>query len=169
MPRSQYCFFCSRIRSRDFDKTHYFLDIVIDERDFQEGFCDMVTSTIDLDISLERPVYLSDYNIRFDSRYDYYQEVYKPGKLLVCFTSILVRMYINYVLRCLFELDLTLRDERILVEEVILIASELMYEFFNSTNYLFFHEFFKLCCLEDLNLSCCYGILRQKVHYGPIS
>ena len=59
-------FFCSQIRSRDFGKTHYFLDIVINERDFQEGFCDMVTSAIDLDISLERPVYLSDYNIRFD-------------------------------------------------------------------------------------------------------
>ena len=145
--------------------TEHILDIVIDERNFQ-GFCNMITSTIDLNISLERQVYLSDYNIRFDSRCDYYQEVYKPG---VCFASILVRMYINYVLRCLFELDLTLRDERILVEEVILFASELMYEFFNSTSYLFFHEFFKLCCLEDLNLSCCYGILRQKVHYGPIS
>ena len=116
MPRSQYCFFSSRIRSRDFDKTHYFLDIVIDERDFQEGFCDMVTSTIDLDICLETPVYLSDYNIRFNSRCDYYQEVYIPGELLVCFTSMLVRMYINYFLRCLFELDLTLRDEIILVE-----------------------------------------------------
>ena len=141
MPRSQYCFFCSRIRSRDFDKTHYFLDIVIDERDFQEGFCDMVTSTIDLDICLETPVYLSDYNIRFDSRCDYYQEVYIPGELLVCFTSMLVRMYINYFLRCLFELDLTLRDERILVEEVYSFGSEFMYEFFNSTNYLFIMNF----------------------------
>ena len=117
------------------------MDIIIDERNFQEGFCDMVISTIDLDISLERPVYLSDYNIRFDSRYDYYQEVYKPGKLLVCFTSILVRMYINYVLRCLFELDLTLRDERILVEQVHSFASELIYELFNSTNYFFFMNF----------------------------
>ena len=40
-------FSCSRIRSRDFDKTHNFLDIVIDECDFQEDFCDMVTPTID--------------------------------------------------------------------------------------------------------------------------
>ena len=37
--------------------------------------------------------------------------------MLVWFTSISVRMYINYVLRCLFELDLTLRDERVLVEQ----------------------------------------------------
>ena len=75
---------------------HYFLDIVIDKRGFQEGFCYTVTSTIDLDISLERPVYLSDYNIRFDSQCDYYQDAYKPGELLVCFTSILVRMYILF-------------------------------------------------------------------------
>ena len=89
--------------------------------------------------------------------------------MLVCFTSILVRLYINYVLRCLFELDLALRDERILVEEVYSLASELMNEIFNSTNYLLFHEFFKLCCLGDFNFSCCCGILRQKVYYGPIS
>ena len=37
--------------------------------------------------------------------------------------------------------NLNLRDERILVEEVDSFASELMYEFFNSTNYLFFMDF----------------------------
>ena len=56
-------FFCSSIRSRDFDKISYFYDIIIDERDFEEGLCDMRTSTIDLDICLERPIYLSDLNL----------------------------------------------------------------------------------------------------------
>ena len=56
-------FFCSRIRSRDFNKISYFYDIIIDERDFEEGLCDMRTSTIDLDICLERPIYLSDLNL----------------------------------------------------------------------------------------------------------
>ena len=164
MPRSSYCFFCSRIRSRDFEKTSYFLDTVIDQRDFEENFCEMIGSLIELDISGERPVYFSDY-IEKDSQCDYYQKIYKPGNLLVCFTSVLVRLYVNYVLNCLFELDLTLRDERILVDEVYTFASDLMYELFN-TNYLFFYEVFNFCCSEDLNFNCCYAVLREKVHYG---
>ena len=83
-----------------------------------------------------------------DKQCDYYQEFHKEGELLVSFTIVLVRMLINYVLNCLLELDLTLRDERILVEEVYAFASDLIYEFFN-TNYLFFYELFYLCCSKD--------------------
>ena len=97
MPRSSYCFFCSRIRSRGFEKS---LDIVIDQCDFEENFCDIVASLTELDISVERPVYFSDF-IEKDSQCDYYQKIYKPGDLLVCFTSVLVRLYVNYVLVCL--------------------------------------------------------------------
>ena len=56
LPKSEYCFFCSNIRARDFEKPSYFLDIVIDERDSEEQFCDMANSLIELDISLLRPV-----------------------------------------------------------------------------------------------------------------
>ena len=83
-----------------------------------------------------------------DKQCDYCQEFHKEGELLVSFTIVLVRMLINYVLNCLLELDLTLRDERILVEEVYAFASDLIYEFFN-TNYLFFYELFYLCCSRD--------------------
>ena len=55
MPKSQYCFFRSRIRARDFDKASYLMDIVIDERDFEEEFCNMTTSCIELDITVENP------------------------------------------------------------------------------------------------------------------
>ena len=81
--------------------------------------------------------------------------------MLVSFSSVLVRIYVNYILNCLFELVLTLRNERILVEEVCTFASELMYKFFN-TNYHFLRELFNMCCSEDLNIGPCYGILRQK-------
>ena len=76
MPRSRYCFFCLLVKARDFEKISYFLDVVIDERDFQENFCDMVASTIGIDISVERPVYLAE-SIEKDSQCDYYQKVYK--------------------------------------------------------------------------------------------
>ena len=47
------------------------MDIVIHELNLEENFCDMVTSTIDIDISVQRPVYLSD-SIEKDSQCDYY-------------------------------------------------------------------------------------------------
>ena len=112
------------------------MDIVIDERDFEEEFCNMTTSCIELDITVENPTYLFG-SVRKNKRYDYYQEIHKEGELFVCFTSVLVRMYVNYVLNYLLELDLTLEDEKILLEQVYTFASDLMYEFLN-TNYLFF-------------------------------
>ena len=48
--------------------------------------------------------------------------------------------------------NLTLRDERILVEEVYSFASELMYEFLNSTNYLFFMNFLNCVAQRTWNV-----------------
>ena len=117
------------------------MDTVIDELDFEEQFCDMTSSSMELDISVEKPAYFPD-SIQKGKRCDYYQELHKEGELLVSFTSILVRMYVvNFVLNCLLELDLTLRDERILLDQVYTFTSDLMYEFL-STNYLFFMNFY---------------------------
>ena len=68
-----------------------------------------------------------------DKQCDYYQEFHKEGELLVSFTNVLLRMLINYVLNCLLELDLTLRDERILVEEVYTFGSliQIIFSFMN--------------------------------------
>ena len=154
LPESQYCFFCSRIRARNFEKPSYFLDIVIDEHDFEEQFCNMTTSLIELDISVERPVYFPD-SIRKDMRCDYYQEFHKEGELLVSFTSVLVRIYINYVLDCLLELDLTLRNERILMEGVYTPASDLMSEFFKK-HLIFFNLVFMnflICAFQRISIS----------------
>ena len=111
------------------------MDIVIDERDFEEEFRNMTTSCIELDITVENPPDLFG-SVRKNKRCDYYQEIPKEGELFVCFTSVSVRMYVDYVLNCLLELDLTLEDEKVLLEQVYAFASDLMYEFFN-TNYLF--------------------------------
>ena len=87
------------------------MDIAIAESDFEENFCDMVTSTISIDISVQRPVYSSD-SIEKDKQCDYYLKLYKPEELLVSFTSVLERMYVNYILNCLFELGLILNFSR---------------------------------------------------------
>ena len=72
---------------------------------------------------------------------DYYEEFDMPIDLLLAFTSVLVRMYVNYVLNCLFELDLTLVDQKKLIELVSKHGCGLMYEFFWETNYHFAYDF----------------------------
>ena len=59
----------------------------------------------------------------------------------MAFTSVLVRMYISYVLRCLLDIDLTLEDEKKLIDTVYTYGSDLMYKFFWETNYCFFISF----------------------------
>ena len=68
LPKSEYCFFLFTYK----DKRFYFLNIVIDEHDLEEQFCDMTTSLTELDISVERPVYFPD-SIKKDMPCDYYQ------------------------------------------------------------------------------------------------
>ena len=124
-----------------------FMDIIIDERDFEESFRVMVQGygLLDLDINETRVNYPK---WPFENEQcDYCEEFQKAIDLLLDFTSVLVRMYINFVRTCLMELDWTLRDEKIVIETVDKSASDIMYDFFGETNYLhFYHFLFLLFC-----------------------
>ena len=100
--------------------------------------CKMVSSWIDLDTHEERPVTL-DYP-KFNRKCDFHEEICTTRCLLEAFTSLLVRMYINYVLEYLLDLDLTLEDEKKLIYIVYAYASDLMYKFWDM-NYCFFMSF----------------------------
>ena len=70
----------------------------------------MVSSWIDLDTHEERPVTL-DYP-KFNRECGFHEEICTTRCLREAFTSLLVRMYINYVLEYLLDLDPTLEDEK---------------------------------------------------------
>ena len=113
---------------KNYETPSIFMDIVIDEHDFEEQFYLMAPSCIDLDIAEER---LNYPKVPLDDKQcDYYEEFDMPIDLLLAFTSVLVRMYVNYVLNCLFELDLTLVDQKKLIELVSKHGCGLMYDFF---------------------------------------
>ena len=101
---------------KNYETQIVFMDIVIDEHDFEEQFCLMAPSCIDLDITEERLNYPKP--PLDDKHCDYYEEFDMPIDLLLAFTSVLVRVYVNYVLNCLFELNLILVDENRLIELV---------------------------------------------------
>ena len=76
-------------------------------------------------------------------------------------------MYVNYVLNCLLELDLTLEDEKILLEQVYTFASDLMYEFLN-TNYLFFFINFLICAIQKISILVVVMVFQSKRHIMDI-
>ena len=63
----------------------------------------------------------------------------------------------------MLDLDLTVNDEKILIEDVYLSASSLMYDFFD-TNYRFFYDFFDVF-FEKYNSSYCYSLSKKKKHH----
>ena len=83
---------------------------------------------------------MNDPNYPFNQRTcDYYNELCHAQDLFVPFTSVLIRMYINYVSKYFSKFQFTLRDEKIVYDAIYLYASRLMHEFFDI-NHVFFYE-----------------------------
>ena len=116
MPKTKFSFYCSRVRMRNYEPPRLFLDIIVDQHVFEEEFCVMASSLNDLDVTEERSNYPKP--ALEDEQCDYYEQFDKPFDLYVAFSKLLVRLYLNFVLNCLFELDLTLADEKTLIQLV---------------------------------------------------
>ena len=70
-------------------------------------------------------------------------EVYaRPGHLYISFSSILDRVYINFIMEALSDLDRTLKDEEKLVRYVDNYASQILMDFWDC-NVFFFYNFYK--------------------------
>ena len=127
--RSNYCFYCSHIRARNFDFPSYFFDIVVDQQSFSSDFCRLTACAIvDLDTHQDRP-FLMDSPTYINEKCDYYQIFQTPQELMIGFTSILIQMYINFVSEALSELHVTLKDEDLMVSVIYEMRLKLMYNF----------------------------------------
>ena len=144
----------------------FFLDIIVDEHDFEEQLCVMASSLIDLNVTKERSNYPKP--SLEDEKCNYYEEFDKPVDLYVAFSSVMVRLYLNFVLNCLFELHLTLAFEKTLIQIVYMYACGIMYDFFGETNYLFAYDFLKNFP-EEYHLSHCYGISKDNNEMSEMS
>ena len=104
-------------------------------------------------------------NYSFNQRTcDYYKKLRHAQDLLVPFTSVLIRMYINYVSKSFSKFQFTLRDEKIVYDAIYLYESKLMHEFFDIS-YVFFYEFLNM--FEKFNRSHCLKINKLKKKFGP--
>ena len=119
----------------------YFVNIYLAPQDVEPDFTKMSAQVLDLDLSLDRTAYQVDQPLFpiASKQCDYHETFYNPSELFVQFTSVLVRLNVNFCLECMLELDLTVKDEKILIENIYVFASSLMYDIFD-TKYRFFYE-----------------------------
>ena len=83
--------------------------------------------------------------------------------LFVSFTSVLIRMDINYVSKYFSKFQFTLCDEKIMYDAIYYFASKLMCDFFDI-NYVFFYEFLNM--FDKFKRSCCLKINKLKKIFG---
>ena len=72
LPKSKFCFYCSHVKERNYEKPTCFLYIIADERDFEEQFCRLISSCIDLDSHEDHPVFFDV--LKFSRKCDFYEE-----------------------------------------------------------------------------------------------
>ena len=127
----------------DYACSSNFYNIDMYPRDFSENFPNLVDySTVDLDIHLD-PMPSFDNSLKERSSLcKQFNVDTRPGHLFISFSSILVRMYINYVMEALCDLHVTLKDEEKLVGYIYEYAAQNLMDFWDW-NVFFFHGSFK--------------------------
>ena len=144
---SKYCFYCSCVRMPDYGCPSNFHDIDVDPNDYSENFRNLLGNlSVDLDVQLD-PVPYFDNSLRRSSNLCEQFDVYKrPGHLCVSFLSILVRMYINYVMEALSDFVILcilsyviLKDEEKLLGYVYNYASQILMDFWDCNAFFFYY------------------------------
>ena len=164
---ANYCFYCSHVRSHVYGDWCHFHDVEVATQDkvYNDHYMYTQVKICDFDVFLGRPIYMNYPNYPFNQRTcDYYNELHHAQDLFVPFTSVLIRMYINYVSKYFFKFQFKLRDEKIVYDAIYLYASRLIYEFFDI-NYVFFYEFLNM--FNNFNRSHCLKINKLKKKIGP--
>ena len=132
--------------------------------DLSTGFC----SVRYWRTRIEKKLYSLHEKIHDNLDFFYFEESYFKmcKKFLVCFCSMLVRLYLNYAMEHFCELISTIKlsDEKFVIEKILTFAYELLHDFLD-TNYLFYYEFYNV--LNEENLSDCYRVASNKPKFGP--
>ena len=157
LPKSKYSFYCSCVRSSNFDMSSNLYDIDMDPVNYSENFQNLMGySTVDLDIQADPVLFFDDTLKRSSTLCEQFEVYTGPGHLCISFLSILVHMYINFVMEALSDLDVTLKDEEKLVGYVYNYASQILMDFWDC-NVFCFYDFFKIVPCE-LKETVCFRV-----------
>ena len=136
---TNYCFYCSRVRSHTYGDRSYYHDVVV---------ANQVKANFPLN----------------HAKCYYYTELRHSQDLFVPFDNVLARLYINYVSEYFCQYKLRLYDEKIVYDTIYFFGADLTNDFF-ETNYGFFYEFLNVH--DKFNRSHYQRINKLKKTFGP--
>ena len=120
----------------------------MDPRDFSDNFHALISnSVLDLDVYLDRHPFLIRVRkkeggkvlatyLRVIKKSDIYVFHFQ-WHLCISFSSILVRLYVNYVFAALSDFDATLKDEGKMLTYIYQYETQALYNFWNLNVYFF--------------------------------
>ena len=159
-----YCKICSRVPDNTFFKSNAFLGIQLCEED---GYLYSTEETADLDVFLSQSAYFS-YAVCESCRTCNERQVFSHTQdLIVAFSSVLVRMYLNITMNYYSTLisQISLVHEKTVIGKTTWAGKLLLFRFFYVKTHLSFFEFFDL--FNEVNKSECYVMFEGKPKYGP--
>ena len=102
LSKSKYCIYCSSVRMSDYGCPSKFYDIGMDPSDYSGNFRNLIGHlSVDLDVQLDPIPYFGNSLRKCSNLCEQFDVYTRPGYLCVSFSSILVCMYINYVMEAL--------------------------------------------------------------------
>ena len=139
--KSDFCKVCSRVRENTFYEYNAFLNLKLDVDDYLN-----INSSerIDLDVFLTKPAFFTYCTCDAIGRNYSDFEVFNHARdLFAAFCSGLVRMYLNYTTAYFFDLQVSLSDQKKIIQTIFRFARDLLEKFFDI-NYDFFYELVRL-------------------------
>ena len=139
--KSDFCKVCSRVRENTFYEYNAFLNLKLDVDDYLN-----INSSerIDLDVFLTKPAFFTYCTCDAIGRNYSDFEVFNHARdLFVAFCSALVRMYLNYTTAYFLDLQVSLSDQKKIIQTIFRFARDLLEKFFDI-NYDFFYELVRL-------------------------
>ena len=102
-----YCEFCSHVFPQIFDHHNAFDEIIIDKRDFSEGLNKFFEkdSLFSLDVCYNHALWINTPRVKL-YKCTYFTFIRKRKKLHKWFSSVLIRLYLNYFFSLLSEIKL---------------------------------------------------------------
>ena len=89
-----------------------------------------------------------------------------PQELFACYSSLLIRMFLNCVLKCFNNLllSLSLHNEKKICYIILRHAQYFLNRFWHESNYRYFYEFFDV--FNTANASACFKNSKDKLKFG---
>ena len=156
-----YCWMCSRVRDRNFQKGSVFDDMIM-ERIHDIDKLDLTNKMIDFDVYLSRwgnSIPKNDYG-----KCEWNDTILYAGDVFVLFVSILLRVHLNLFNNYFLNFPMALDHQKYMVRKIQAFVEDIVHMFWTTNINYFFVVFDKF---KDLNRSVCFDIDQNKLLKGP--